>query len=200
MRRPRSLAATEHARVEESDVETMTESSDSAPRTSSRRGAALSLVVLVVVGVAGALWWMRDATPLLDSDTLVARHEDWTANPLDDYDIVLVVHIDGRDEEHHELEVRSGTVVSQTLDGRPTSSLSNAYSIEGLYDTLEREIKLAKEHEALGSTTLRARFHEKPVVPVLFKRLTSRKGAQSVVIRVDSLSVPDKGTIYSAPD
>jgi hypothetical protein len=178
----------------------MTEPSDSAPRASRRRGIVIFIVILVIVGAVGGLLWMRDGTPLLDSDILAAHHEHWIADPLDDYDIVLVVHIDGQDEERHELEVRGGDVVSQQRDGNPVPEPKSAYTIPGLFGILEREIEMAKEFEALGNTTLRARFHEKPVMPVVFKRLTSRQGATSVVIRVDSLSVPDKGTIYSASD
>jgi len=179
----------------------MTESSDSAPQPPGRRRLVLIvLFLLVLAGAGGAIWWMRDSAPLLDGAILAEHHERWMADPLEDYDLVLVVHLDGQDEQRHELEVRGSEVVSQTLDGRLIARPGDGYSIRGLYNTLEEEIELAKKHRARGATTLRARFLERPVVPVIFKRLTTRVDANSVVIRVDSLSVPDVGLIYPVPE
>ena len=48
-----------------------------------------------------------------------------------------------------------------------------------------------------GHTTLRADFHERLGFPTVFKRLTSRPGGRSVIIHVESLEVPNQGTIYS---
>ena len=174
--------------------------SPSSGRPGRRRIVALAIVGLVLLLVA-LFVLLRDSTPLLDAAVLEQERERWLQSPLRDYDLRLHVEVEGQDPQFNGVQVRDGSVVSQTLNGEPVESRSAAYTIDGLFQTLDTEVALAGKplrDGTTGHTTLRALFDEKLAVPVVFKRFTSRATARSVLIRIDSLTSPGGGTLYSA--
>jgi hypothetical protein len=167
--------------------------SRAAAGTPRRRRARLIIVAALALGAVAVVFFMlRDPTPVLDPAALAAARERWRARGLQDYDITVAVETDARPAETMKTEVRAGRAVRLLRNGQPVD-LRDAYTVEGLFDIMGREVEMAraKETGARGAprgAKLRASFHETLGVPAVFKRLAS--GRMSLVITLERIETP----------
>ncbi len=165
----------------------------------SKRSRIPWVLTLGVIAV-GVLWALRDSTPQLDDAVLEKNYLAWREKPILDYDMMLSIEVDGLEPQRPSVSVRGGKLVSQKLNDQLRTSGDDSYTIEGLFRTLGTELAQAKKPDSKGATEhtlLRALFDETHSIPVVFKRLTSRNDARSVVIRIDSLVGSTGDVIYS---
>ena len=80
--------------------------------------------------------------------------------------------------------------------GLERSGKEDSYTIEGLFRTMERELNLALDADEKNSTVLKAEFDAQRGFPLVFKKLTTRQGARSYVIRLAELRSESSGILF----
>ncbi len=113
-----------------------------------------------VVGASGAIVYFREPTEVLTAEGLAAARTRWRNAVVGAYELQYRMH----GSQYH-LRVRQGRVEELTVNGAlPTSADWNAYSVEGLFDTLAAELdNLADPAGPFAGRTqtvfMRVRFH-----------------------------------------
>ena len=154
------------------------------------------ILVLAAVLIFFIITAFADKTPLLLPGMPGDWRERWSREGPRDYDLSISIQVDRQDESRAEVKVRDGKLVSQTYNGLPRTSVDDSYTVAGLFRTMERELELSSQGEQRGDTVLKAEFDPALGTPVLFKRLTTRPGGRSVVIKVIELSSPKAGILF----
>jgi hypothetical protein len=166
-----------------------TEKSPTAPQPKRQIRTALAiltaLLCLTIVFVA-----LRDRTPDLTRRELEARWAQWRTLRVPSYTLALTVERDKSTAEHYEVRVRDNEVDSFSINGqrRPNNP---SYSIDGLFDILDRELEITEGKDkqaglALQNALLKAAFDEKYAFPQTFKRIAGK--GLSCFIRVDKFA------------
>lgn len=133
-------------------------------RTSNRVLMLAVAAALVLIAVAVLTYvFAAERMPDLTEARLQAAMDQWAENGPSSYTMALELR--GAQPGTVHIEVRDGTVVDATRDGRePPPRTWNVWSVPGQFDTLERELVLAEDpqHEmdvAAGATLhLRCEF------------------------------------------
>jgi hypothetical protein len=159
-------------------------------------------VLALLAGLSALLFLLlRDQTPLLTPAELERARECWSRNVLPDYDIILRKEIDARPTEREKTEVRGGKASRLFVDDTPVST-RDSYSVEGLFDLMDRELEMASSPATQAGqpkgAILKATFQPEWGFPLLFKRLASR--GRSVVITVEKVEVPGERTIFPSKE
>ncbi len=90
-----------------------------------------------LVGAGGAVLWYREPMAPLTREVLAATRQRWRAAGVRGY--AVRYRMNGSD---YAIDWRDGIVEQASVDGRPpTTTDPNAYSIGGLFDTLEQELE-----------------------------------------------------------
>jgi hypothetical protein len=127
-------------------------------RLINRRNLLLMLSGLPVGTLAG-VWITREPTVPLTRETLDAARRHWRESGPTSY--ALEFRMAGAD---YRVVVKSGRVDEATVNGKlPTSGDWNAYSVDGLFTTLEQELENATEStgaygDRKGALLMRVRF------------------------------------------
>ncbi len=128
--------------------------------------------------------------PPLTRAILEANHQTWLAHKLHNYDLDLVVTGTGLEEaETVHVEVRADSVARAERGGTPMTGNVSSYTVDGLFETLERECELATDKpEALGAPAgyrayLQARFDPNLGYPLHYRRMVGGSN-HKVEIRV----------------
>jgi len=94
---------------------------------------ALAFAIGGVISLIG----LRERTEPLTTDLLRDARTRWEAHGIADYDLRYRMH-----GSLYAVSVRGGIVISMRVDGiEPRSADLAAYSVEGLFDTLEMELE-----------------------------------------------------------
>jgi len=147
-----------------------------------RRLSTWALVTGALLGVAVTLtamaiwfWPDRDPTPVLTPEALTAATRRWAANGVANYDLELELW--GQREGTIRTKVRNGVIVEHTNSGRtPPQRSWHAWSVEGMLETIERELDILAEdaaasRSATSPSALRAEFDPQYGYPRKFRRL-----------------------------
>ena len=165
-----------------------------------RPDSSLKIIVPVtalclLVGVL-AFVLLADRTPELDREILQAKRALWSAKGSGDYDISIRIKVDRQDESSAAVSVKTGKILAQSYNGLERSGKEDSYTIEGLFRTMERELNLAGDADEKNSTVLKAEFDAQRGFPIVFKKLTTRDGARSYVIRLAELRSQNEGILF----
>ncbi len=176
----------------------MTDSADETrPRRRSR--VPLALAAIVAVGFVVAFLLLRDATPLLSSADLESARTRWEALAIDSYTIRLHKEAGGAIDETITTVVDAGRPTSMSIDGRDVNPPRDSYTLPSLFEIMERELVIAEGRESLPgqpqNPVLKAAFDGKTGVPLVFKRIASKR---SVFMTVLSVDVPGRGDLVAS--
>ena len=133
------------------------------------------------LGVLVAIVWLREPTTALTSQTLSEARQRWRSAGMRSYDARFMMH-----NSLYEVRVRNGLVEEIAVNGRvPSSAQPGAYSIEGLFDTLETEIENLSDPAGplSGGMLPRVRFNDRFGYPEYYVRAGSG-GARSVTMKM----------------
>ena len=90
-----------------------------------------------VIGAVGAVLWFREPMEPLTREALAAARQRWRAAAVRAYEVRYRMH-----GSEYVIHGRDGIVEEASVNGRPpTTTNLNAYSIDGLFDTLEQELE-----------------------------------------------------------
>lgn len=169
------------------------------PERRARTARYFMIVGLVVATLAVGLLLLRDTTPPLTAKALEQARALWQRGALPDYDIAVLKEVDTRPAERLVTEVRGGKASRLILNGSPVAAM-DSYSVQGLFDTLDRELEMAGATTRLPgqpeNASLKAAFHETLGVPLVVKRMASH--LQSYVITVERIEAPGRQVIWKA--
>ncbi len=144
----------------------------------------ITAIVLLLIGLV-VVMVLRDDTPLLTPEVYTAARARWERDAYDDYTVDVLKELDRQAPERVQTVVRGGQVTSFRINDRATL-LTSSYTIEGLFDMIERELEMAgsgvKQQGQPREVTLRAMFDGKTGIPLVFKRLAAN--GKSVVLSV----------------
>ncbi len=157
--------------------------------------------VVVACGVAIILA-VRGDTPLLRAEKLEESFELWRRNAPTDYDLRFTVQADRMDEEEYAATIRAGKVVRLTRNGDDLPNPNDRYSIDGIFDDMREELKMASLSPASPEyqpgqregASVKATFDATLGIPRLFKVIAP--AGRSFVRKVREIQVPGKGRIY----
>jgi hypothetical protein len=137
-------------------------------------GITCALVAIVVI-LAGLRYFLADRTPDLTQESLQTALEQWQAQGPVSYD--LEVKIGGAQPGVAHVEVRDGTVIVATRDGRPLDAWNkDEWTIPSQFEMLEREFEFQKDPQGeMGAPPgaklwLRCKFDTKFGYPRRFHR------------------------------
>ncbi len=89
-----------------------------------------------IVGAGGAVFWFREPMGPLTREALATARQQWRAAGIRGYSVRYRMH-----GSEYSIQWRDGIVEHALVDGRPpTTTDLNAYTIDGLFDTLELEL------------------------------------------------------------
>ncbi len=123
-----------------------------------------------------ALVARRDGLRELRADDLGRAQQLWERSLLRSYSAQVEVRADRLEAGHFEIDVRDGEVTRAVQNGIPASGSGAAYTIDGLFAILRREIELAAEPDkGFGAPAgyrayLRVRFHPRWGYPERYRR------------------------------
>ncbi len=159
----------------------------------------LILIAGAIIGMTGAFFALREPMSDLTIERIDAARRAWKTLGVRDYDTVY--DIAGGIVE---ARVRADRVVSLTRDGlKATSHRLDDFTVEGMFDTLEREIELANDpSQPFGggaqTTLLRVRFNRECGYMERYLRAVGGTGRsqtmQLIEFRRTSPSEPDQTT------
>jgi hypothetical protein len=149
----------------------------------------------------GAAVWLAvsllqsDATPPLTEEAFESARRLWAAQELGDYDLERIDHVDRAAGQNYRVVVRSRAVVELRLNGTRLEP-NGSYSVEGLFETMERELEMLAQGVARERRNARllASFHPTLGFPVLFKVIAPQ--LRSYFIRIEELRAPERGILY----
>jgi hypothetical protein len=148
------------------------------------------------VGVVGAILYVREPmTPLTRPGLQAARHR-WQAAGIKTYHTRFLMH-----GTLYDVQVSEGIVHAVTIDGRtPQAGSWKAYSVNGLFDTLEAELENLDDPEGpfagrAESVLMRVRFHPHYGYPERYLRSAGGYGRDAAIevldfTPLDSASAP----------
>ena len=165
-------------------------------RASSPIKMIVPVTVLCVLAGILAFVILPDRTPKLDRKILQSSRALWGEKGAEDYDLSISIQVDRQDEARAEVVVRKGKITSQSYNGLERQGKDDSYTVEGLFRTMERELNLARDAGAKSSTILKAEFDDQRGFPLVFKKLTTREGARSYVIRLAELRSKSSGILF----
>lgn len=151
-----------------------------------RRVSLLSAGLGVLVGLV-VLWLMyREPMVELTAENLDAAQARWAAAEIADYDMILETQPPGRAEPmRFTVQVRHKRVANVLQDGEPADTHEpESYTIDGLFDMLERELDLARSpdnpFQATGGKVFqRVRFHDDLGYPERYLRVVGGSNQNS---------------------
>ena len=114
------------------------------------------------VGAGGAVLWYREPMTPLTREVLAAARQRWRAAGVRGYTVRYRMH-----GSEYAIEWRDGIVEQASVDDRPpTTTDLNAYSLDGLFDTLEQELDNLTDPAGpfaghAGTVLMRVRFNPK---------------------------------------
>lgn len=128
-------------------------------RVLSRRNVVV-LSAAFALGVMGGMWYAREPTRPLTREGLAEARKRWNAVEISDYELSYEM----LGSAYH-VVWRKGRVEDASVNGKaPTSGDWQAYSVEGIFDTLQQE--LDNVADAAGAyagrdqlVMMRVRFH-----------------------------------------
>jgi len=143
-----------------------------------RRVSPLWMVLgALVLGIVTALAARRSADLVeLTPVRLSAARETWGRSAVSDYDLEVLVQADRLEDGRFEIEVRGGQVARAVQNGIVTSGAADAYSIDGLFQILQRELELSADaSRGFGAPAgyrayLHVRFHSSLGYPEAYRR------------------------------
>ena len=145
----------------------------------------VTVIVLFLIGLVIVVMVLRDDTPVLAPEVYTVARARWERDAYDDYTVDVLKELDRQAPERVQTIVRGGRVTSFRINDKPMP-LTSSYTIEGLFDMIERELEMAesgvKQPGEPREITLRAMFDEKTGIPLIFKRLAAN--GKSVVLSV----------------
>jgi hypothetical protein len=152
----------------------------------------LTAVVLLLLAVAVLIWAatrpdMRDLTPEL----LAQAQQQWADAGIESYDVSFQLNASGfTTPSRFEVRVRAGRPIEILRNGRPVSADPESYTIEGLFDIIERELDMSRDPTSplasvSGKTFLRVRFNDRFGYPEQYLRVTGGTNRSSEM-RVDA--------------
>lgn len=152
-------------------------------------GGLLSIVI--VVAIRG-----RDPSPELNRADFETAQQLWKQAGPPSYNIA--VRVVGPQPAVYRVEVRSGEVISASIDGRPLKQRRtlDTWSVPGMFGTMERDLAHVEEWasgRAVRGTpqlTLRATFHPTYGYPQRFRR-TEWGADRDMVWEVIEFVIPD---------
>ena len=167
--------------------------SPATPKMALPRPGVRSVLLGLAGFLLGAVAWLvltGDRLPVLDAAGLEAARGRWRASHIQDYRMTLVM--EGRElgKGSFEVVVRGGKAQSMTRDGAATGGDASAYTVDGLLDTLERELAMAADPQAaLGAPAgyrawLQAELDPGTGLPRRFRRVVGGGGGKWVEWRV----------------
>lgn len=124
-----------------------------------------------LLGLIAALSYLREPTVPLTQEGLTLARQRWDAAKIRDYRAAYLMH-----GSKYEVEVRDGLVASITVNGQiPSIAQPGAYSVNGLFDTLQLELE--NIHDASnplgtppGNVIARVRFDDRLGYPQRYIR------------------------------
>ncbi len=143
-----------------------------------RRVSPLWMVLAALaLGIVTALVARRsnDLVELTESSLVQARAI-WERSAPDDYDLEVEVDADRLEAGRFEIEVRDGAVTRALQNGIATAGDGAAYSVAGLFETLQRELVLSADaSRGFGAPEgyrayLRVKFHPELGYPEVYRR------------------------------
>jgi hypothetical protein len=90
-----------------------------------------------LLGLFAALWMLREPTRPLTQESLKQARQRWQDAAIHSYRATYRMH-----GSLYDVEVRAGLVASITVNGQtPSIAQPGAYSMDGLFDTLQSELE-----------------------------------------------------------
>ena len=128
------------------------------------------LAVGLVIGGAALILVFRAPGETLTQDNLQTARARWTQGGPKSYDMEIVVT--GAQDNTHNVEVRGGAVVRMKTGGVEVTSKSAraSWSVEGMFDTLQRELENIGEVHGTSEVVLRVVYDARLGYPKKFLR------------------------------
>ncbi len=117
------------------------------PASRGTRGRAMRSLLILFLGVGCG----SPSLPDLSAADLSAARARWLAQGIADYELDLRVHGTGLDPAVIHLEVRGDSVLRAERAGVPMTGDTIAYTVPGLFTTLERELELKANPAQAGA-------------------------------------------------
>lgn len=144
----------------------------------------LGIVVTGVLLAVGLVVSIRDPIPELTESDFFEAKDRWKRNEPANYDMEL--SIGGVRSGAVHVEVRDGQVTAMSRDGRTPSQRRtwNAWTVDGQFETIEREIEMAADPAGEMQTDsktkilIHARFHPQFGYPARFRRVVLGSGPE----------------------
>ena len=103
--------------------------------------SVLLMLAAFVLGITGAILWMREPMAPLTRERLAAARERWRSARVAAYEIRYAML-----GSNYVVHFRDGIVSEATVNGKtPTSGDWRAYGVEGLFATLAQELENAAD-------------------------------------------------------
>ncbi len=140
------------------------------------------VLVAFVVGLIGAILHVREPMSPLTRPALHAARQRWQAAEIKTYHVRFLMH-----GTLYDVQVSDGIVHALTIDGRtPQASAWKAYSVNGLFDTLEAELDNLDDPQGpfagrVASVLMRVRFHSKYGYPERYLRSAGGYGRDATI-------------------
>jgi len=128
-------------------------------------------------GVGAAILWYREPMAPLTRELLAAARQRWRDAGVSSYAIRYRMH-----GSEYAIQCRNGIVEQASVDDRPPSATDlNAYSVDGLFDTLEQELDNLSDPTGpfaghAGTVMMRVRFNPKFGYPERYLRSSGGHG------------------------
>ena len=168
------------------------------PTPAKRRPWWMMLPYLLTIGVLAGLvillFAIREPTETLTRAALDAAQDRWRQASVTDYDMeVTTTATDWVSAQRLSVRVRGGRVVDIRTDTNAQIADPSAWSIDGWFDVLERELDMTEAGAdsptaGAGKTFLRVRFNERLGYPELFIRVIGGTN-RSMETRVERFEV-----------
>lgn len=143
-----------------------------SPLTASQKAARVFAVfaVLLIAAAAFAVWTLRSDLPVLSRERLDAAVARWQSSGPADYDLRL--EKTGPRREKVEVKVRGRAPIFVTIDGKPVENAEarEAWSVEGQFGLIERDMESAKTAANASQIKLRAEFDPEFGYPLRYLR------------------------------
>jgi len=123
------------------------------PETSSLRWIALTLAVVVVAGIATTFIVANLLrAPDISRQRFNTARKLWLARQPQNYDIAI--QVTGRQPAVYKVQVRRGVAVAASRNGYPLNRphAMGTWSVDGMFDTMERDLENIELHAAGKAT------------------------------------------------